>query len=347
MSFYDRLYGEHSEYITHVERENTVSHIGNEKRLFSLLTTYNTEPPGEEVCANAKRLFFLFVLWVEAVQYVLRNEKRLFVNCTDDRPFSHCQQYYLFRYDTRMDRCEPFYRQNCSLLRMEWSVDKHNVGYDGVTVATQISFITSLMLSTRLDRMNRIPYLLQRWKQRISIAVFLDEKELSQLERLLMEYSFPKRIIFSFYIRKTITSVNTPYYRKGNVIQYFNDGLYPMNILRDMAIESVTTTHYLLLDIDTFISSTLEESIERSRGFLNNHFNILVFQVFQYSKSVNQTICRTTGECNYLYWFCLMLILDGMLFHRIKQISLWIWKRTCSIRFNPSIMSFLPLGTYM
>ena len=51
MSFYDRLYGEHSEYIT-----------GNETRLFSLLTTYNTEPPGEEVCANAKRLFFLFVL---------------------------------------------------------------------------------------------------------------------------------------------------------------------------------------------------------------------------------------------------------------------------------------------
>ena len=157
-------------------------------------------------------------------------------------------------------------------------------------------------LSTpRLDRMDRIPYLIKRWKRDISIAVFLEEKDVPQLERTIMEFTSLKRIVFSFYIRRTITPSNTPYYRKDKInMKHFNNGLYPMDIMRDMAIESIETTHYLLLDIDIFISTTLEQDIENNKHFLNNHFNTLVFQIFQFSKSVNQTICRATGDCGYL-----------------------------------------------
>ena len=149
--------------------------------------------------------------------------------------------------------------------------------------------------------MDRIPYLIKRWKRDISIAVFLEEKDIPQLETVITKFTSLKRIVFSFYIRKTITPSNTPYYRKDKTnVKYFDNGLYPMNIMRDMAIESVETTHYLLLDIDTFISTTLEQDIENNKHFLSNHFNTLVFQIFQFSKTVNQTICRLSGDCGYL-----------------------------------------------
>ena len=149
--------------------------------------------------------------------------------------------------------------------------------------------------------MDRIPYLIKRWKRDISIAVFLEEKDISQLESAITKFTSLKRIVFSFYIRKAITPSNTPYYRKDKTnVKYFDNGLYPMNIMRDMAIETVETTHYLLLDIDTFISTTLEQDIESNKHFLNNHFNTLVFQIFQFSKAVNQTICRLSGDCGYL-----------------------------------------------
>ena len=149
--------------------------------------------------------------------------------------------------------------------------------------------------------MNRIPYLIKRWKRDISIAMFLEENDILRLESVITKYTSLKRIVFSFYVRKTISSPNTPYYRKDKTnVKYFDNGLYPMNIMRDMAIESVETTHYLLLDIDTFISTTLEQDIENNKRFLNNHFSTLVFQIFQFSKSVNQTVCRLSGDCGYL-----------------------------------------------
>ena len=46
----------------------------------------------------------------------MKNNASLFVYCKDNRSFSHCQQYFLFRYDTRKEVCEPFYRQNCNCV---------------------------------------------------------------------------------------------------------------------------------------------------------------------------------------------------------------------------------------
>lgn len=80
----------------------------------------------------------------------------------------------------------------------------------------------------------------------------------------------------------------------------FPEGIYPMNILRDLSIESIHSTHYLLIDIDIFISETLFDSIEQNRQFLNNHYNILVFQSFQFTRYVNKTECYATGNCSNL-----------------------------------------------
>lgn len=40
-----------------------------------------------------------------------------------------------------------------------------------------------------------------------------------------------------------------------------NHNIFPMNYLRNIAIKRTTTTHYLVLDIDEFISSNLQTQI--------------------------------------------------------------------------------------
>lgn len=109
-----------------------------------------------------------------------------------------------------------------------------------------------------------------------------------------------KRIIFSLYVKKNITSSNVPYYVLENRTQFIESGIYPINVLRDLAIESVETTHYLMLDGDVVVSSTLEKNIEKFTPVLNDHYSFLLIQLFKFSPYVNNTLCRKSGKCGSL-----------------------------------------------
>ena len=137
---------------------------------------------------------------------------------------------------------------------------------------------------------------MKRWKGRISIGVFIQESEINDFADIVEEYIPTKRIIYTVYVRKRD---EVAYYQPMmSAKREFPEGIYPMNILRDLSIESIHSTHYLLIDIDIFISDTLFDSIEQNRQFLNNHYNILVFQSFQFTRYVNKTECYATGNCS-------------------------------------------------
>lgn len=65
-------------------------------------------------------------------------------------------------------------------------------------------------------------------------------------------YSSFSRLKFVLYIKDTFPSVK-PFYRGRKGRRYF-DSIFPINFLRDLCIESITTTHYLYLDGDVFVS---------------------------------------------------------------------------------------------
>ena len=78
---------------------------------------------------------------------------------------------------------------------------------------------------------------------------------------------------------------------------YFDKGLYPYNVLRNIGIESISTTHYLLVDIDVFPSTNLYDSFMRQADLLSDPSNVVLFQLFQYTNApANQ--CKTY-KCNY------------------------------------------------
>ena len=49
---------------------------------------------------------------------------------------------------------------------------------------------------------------------------------------------------------------------------------YPINILRNLGIRHVQTSHFILLDMDMWMSSSLLEGVLRSRKLLPNHYEL-------------------------------------------------------------------------
>ena len=68
-------------------------------------------------------------------------------------------------------------------------------------------------------------------------------------------------IVLSVYIPLGLE--NTSYFiRHNHTKEYFPSTLYPMNVLRDLAIESIETSHFMYVDADFMVSS--------ENGFLNS-----------------------------------------------------------------------------
>lgn len=136
----------------------------------------------------------------------------------------------------------------------------------------------------------------------ISLGVFLDESELPRLHSALNAFTSQHRVIFSFYVRKRITPSSIPVFftaDKKNI--YFPSGIFPMNILRDMSIESIDTSHYVAVDVDVFFSFTLEDDIERNRKLLDDQNNILLIPLFEMINTRSVLNCKATDACEQVY----------------------------------------------
>ena len=136
----------------------------------------------------------------------------------------------------------------------------------------------------------------------ISLAVFLDESELPRLHSVLNAFTSQHRVIFSFYIRKRITPSTIPVFftpNKKNI--YFPNGIFPMNILRDMSIESVDTSHYVAIDVDVFVSMTLEADTERNRALLADPHNILLIPLLEMINTRSVLNCIWSDHCLQVY----------------------------------------------
>ena len=84
------------------------------------------------------------------------------------------------------------------------------------------------------------------------------ESELHSVIELIQAYEHYRQITFLLYIIKDKSSIQGRsifYDTKGP--SYSNETTFPINLLRDLAIESIETTHFFVSDIDVFSSETL------------------------------------------------------------------------------------------
>lgn len=147
--------------------------------------------------------------------------------------------------------------------------------HDGfaITIISQTTFFLFLpSYSCSLERLFYIPHLLARWKgngmnaslipRPISIAVFVDVAELPRIHSFIQSSSFPSRLLLTLYIALNQShdcAMFRGYFGRLSCKQQF---IYPINRLRNLAIKRVETSHFLMLDMDTWPSG------EQRRGSL-------------------------------------------------------------------------------
>ena len=124
---------------------------------------------------------------------------------------------------------------------------------------------------------------------------------MESLAHRVLEYAGLRRIVFTVYVVKTITSNTIPFYVLANRTHLnYPEGFYPINTLRDLAIESISTTHLLITDMDMFPSMGLESSINEYAEVLRDHHNMIALTLFRYKKHPALNPCYSEGVCEEL-----------------------------------------------
>lgn len=135
----------------------------------------------------------------------------------------------------------------------------------------------------------------------VCISVFIKEREIDSLSHLVFQFISKPRVVYVIYVQKDITKDNIPYYTYPNgTVLHYPKGMYPLNVLRDLSIESITTTHFLLIDADVFLSRSMKKSIDGYRDLLCDHRSTVVMPLFDYLNHTNLGKCFDEGLCDEL-----------------------------------------------
>ena len=131
------------------------------------------------------------------------------------------------------------------------------------------------------------------------MVIFVKENEIEELREVIETYRPYKRITFILYIVKNRTGLKyqSIYYDVKKTV-YRNDTIFPINVLRDLAIEFIDTTHYFVSDIDVFSSDTLYSTLQIHNETLRDPKAVFLLKSFLMNeKKVNHKKCYEKGLC--------------------------------------------------
>ena len=72
-----------------------------------------TKPVVSQACGSVKGAATCACSRLAMVSFFTRHKDALFVPCSDSRPFSHCQEFFLMQYSGRTGACSSFAPQPC------------------------------------------------------------------------------------------------------------------------------------------------------------------------------------------------------------------------------------------
>ena len=112
-----------------------------------------------------------------------------------------------------------------------------------------------MTLPLSLNRMDRLYLHFDRWKGPMSIAVQVNEEDFVDLISIVNAIR-RNNIRFTFYIvKKPIESNYRCTFKSLSGIDVYYESCYVINVLRNLAIETISTSHFLIIDGDGIVSS--------------------------------------------------------------------------------------------
>lgn len=156
-------------------------------------------------------------------------------------------------------------------------------------------YSVQLLFIHRVDRLHYLTYFQKRWNGPMSLAIFSTPAQLSTVQKALRSLHHRKEIV-----RVVLYIANEKAYYVHGSLGYerreTTSKLYPINLLRDLAILNVITTHYVNLDMDLWPSSTLREHFFLlPDAILHNSKSAIILPAFQFSPSIRKEYRQITS----------------------------------------------------
>ena len=171
---------------------------------------------------------------------------------TNETEFSFRQDYILKKYVGSSLEERPIPHRNDSCYPY------------GITFVAQASWDLFPFIISK-ERLFFVEHFLKRWggwrciisliPRPISITVIVHRNELHEMEQFIQQSHFPDRLTLTLYIIDVSSNPDCVFTQLADGSMQCEPGpIYPLNRLRNIAIESVSTSHFVLFDMDVWPS---------------------------------------------------------------------------------------------
>lgn len=188
-----------------------------------------------------------------------------------------------------------------------------------ITFVSQMRCHSLINIMSSVERLFYLPYVIQKWEgfrlfsciisRPISIAVFVHLSELNQTEQFIRDSRFPDRVRLTLYIVDVTSKPDCVIVRNSTYGGCFSRTVYPINRLRNIAIAEVTTSHFVLFDMDVWpscdssalsscVADTYSILLHLPKRYYTNPYNVMIIPAFSLSPAVQQTHkCKSFTDC--------------------------------------------------
>ena len=162
-----------------------------------------------------------------------------------------------------------------------------------------------MLITSRLDRLDRLPYLYKRWNGPLVLSFFVNIDNITNVNSCINDYGKRPNTVLIFYIYQSnlkddnyfINIINNTIYKVN-----FENPLFPINLLRSIGIHSIKTTHFTVMDIDLLPSETLYDNFKLlPECILEDPYSAILVPAFVVNKESFKN-CRDTGNCDISYY---------------------------------------------
>ena len=123
-----------------------------------------------------------------------------------------------------------------------------------------------------------LPQILSRWPGRYVIVISSPKKSVRSTIHLLSSIHLPKRVTTLVYTVK--------------------HSVFPINLLRNLGIRNIQTSHYMVLDMDLMLSRNLYAELERLPDWLKQSDNsAIIIPLFFLNRDKILNYCSKLEDC--------------------------------------------------
>ncbi|KAK8796405.1 hypothetical protein WA588_000540 [Blastocystis sp. NMH] len=199
------------------------------------------------------------------------------------------------------------------------------------------TFDFTVISQTTKERLFFFPYLLQRWKGPLSIAIMTNVTDTEEIETFIQSSNFPDRLRLALYITGLPGKTDCVYRRTSRGLRCVRATIYPLNRLRNIAIQNSLTSHFVVFDMDMWPAKHTYKTLRSlSPSYLANPFAVTIIPAFSLPPALLESAkCRSFRGC--------VTAIATRLPETKQQLVHCLRKRGCSI-FRPKSLThdYLP-----